>query len=73
MACLPPMPYISKRMHLPIVDLHRWYVGVCDSVIASGAKRPDLAAMLAPLARETIAAELPVLDAHGRSMWGLVR
>jgi DNA-binding MarR family transcriptional regulator len=40
------------------------------SVMASSAKRPDLAAMLAPLARETIAAELPVLDAHGLSMWG---
>jgi DNA-binding MarR family transcriptional regulator len=26
--------------------------------------------MLAPLARELIAAELPVLDAHGLSMWG---
>ena len=38
--------------------------------MASSAKRPDLAAMLAPLTRETIAAELPVLDAHGLSMWG---
>jgi DNA-binding MarR family transcriptional regulator len=33
-------------------------------------KRPDLAAMLAPLARETVAAELPVLERHGLSMWG---
>jgi len=33
-------------------------------------KRPDLAAMLAPLIRELIAAELPVLEAHGVSMWG---
>lgn len=33
-------------------------------------KRPDLAAMLAPLLREMIAAEQPVLDAHGLSMWG---
>ena len=33
-------------------------------------KRPDLAAMLAPLIREMIAAELPVLEAHGLSMWG---
>lgn len=38
--------------------------------MASRGKRPDLAAMLAPLARETIAAELPVLAAHGLSMWG---
>ncbi|MDR7289081.1 DNA-binding MarR family transcriptional regulator [Mycolicibacterium senegalense] len=34
--------------------------------------RPDLAAMLAPLLRELIAAEQPVLDAHGVSMWGYV-
>jgi DNA-binding MarR family transcriptional regulator len=33
-------------------------------------KRPDLAAMLAPLIREMIAAELPVLQTHGLSMWG---
>jgi DNA-binding MarR family transcriptional regulator len=32
-------------------------------------KRPDLAAMLAPLFRELIAAELPVLEANGLSMW----
>ncbi|OBB02088.1 MarR family transcriptional regulator [Mycolicibacterium fortuitum] len=35
-------------------------------------KRPDLAAMLAPLMRELIAAEQPVLDAHGLTMWGYV-
>jgi DNA-binding MarR family transcriptional regulator len=34
------------------------------------ARRPDLAAMLAPLVRALIAAELPVLEAHGVSMWG---
>ena len=33
-------------------------------------KRPDLAAMLAPLVRDMIAAELPVLETHGLSMWG---
>jgi DNA-binding MarR family transcriptional regulator len=32
--------------------------------------RPDLAAMLAPLLRELAAAERPILDAHGVSMWG---
>jgi DNA-binding MarR family transcriptional regulator len=36
----------------------------------SKARRPDLAAMLAPLLRELIAAELPVLAEHGVSMWG---
>ncbi|WP_327145682.1 MarR family winged helix-turn-helix transcriptional regulator [Nocardia sp. NBC_01327] len=34
--------------------------------------RPDLAAMLAPLARALMAAEQPVLDAHGLSMWAYV-
>src|SRR5882757_9867772 len=34
------------------------------------ARRKDLAAMLAPLIREMIAAERPVLDEHGLSMWG---
>jgi DNA-binding MarR family transcriptional regulator len=36
----------------------------------SKARRPDLAAMLAPLLRELIAAELPVLKEHELSMWG---
>ena len=35
-----------------------------------GGERRDLAAMLAPLVRSLIAAELPVLAAHGISMWG---
>jgi predicted transcriptional regulator len=34
--------------------------------------RRDLAAMVAPLARTLIAAEEPVLRAHGISMWGYV-
>jgi DNA-binding MarR family transcriptional regulator len=38
--------------------------------VTSRRKRPDLAAMLAPLIREMIAAELPVLEEHGLSMWG---
>lgn len=33
-------------------------------------ERPDLAAMLGPLVRALIAAELPVLAAHEVSMWG---
>lgn len=32
--------------------------------------RADLAAMMAPLGRALMAAERPVLDAHGLSMWG---
>jgi len=34
--------------------------------------RRDLAAMIAPLQRALIAAEMPVLKAHGLSMWGYV-
>lgn len=34
--------------------------------------RPDLAALLAPLLRELVAMEAPVLDAHGITMWGYV-
>ena len=33
-------------------------------------RRPDLAAMLAPLIRRLIADEAPVLDTHEVSMWG---
>ncbi|CDO09969.1 MarR family transcriptional regulator [Mycolicibacterium cosmeticum] len=36
------------------------------------ARRPDLAAMLAPLLRDTVAAEEPVLRKHGLTMWGYV-
>src|SRR4051794_13700530 len=35
-------------------------------------RRPDLAAMLAPLVRDLMAAEQPILDAHGLTMWGYV-
>lgn len=36
------------------------------------ADRPDLAAMMVPLSRTLVAAEMPVLNAHGLSMWGYV-
>lgn len=35
-------------------------------------RRPDLAALLAPLLRDLIAAEEPVLTAHGLTMWGYI-
>ncbi|OBK45898.1 MarR family winged helix-turn-helix transcriptional regulator [Mycobacterium sp. 1081908.1] len=35
-------------------------------------RRPDLAAMMAPLVREMMAAEAPALEAHGLSMWGYI-
>src|ERR1700729_4204206 len=37
-----------------------------------GGGRRDLAAMLQPLVRALVAAELPVLARHGISMWGYV-
>ncbi|NTY61702.1 winged helix DNA-binding protein [Mycolicibacterium sphagni] len=40
--------------------------------MADKPRRPDLAAMLAPLLRELISAEEPVLAAHDVSMWGYV-
>lgn len=40
------------------------------SPMASKARRPDLAAMMEPLVREMIAAEIPVLERHEMSMWG---
>jgi DNA-binding MarR family transcriptional regulator len=40
--------------------------------MAPRGKRPDLAAMMAPLLREMIAAEGPVLEAHGLPMWAYV-
>jgi DNA-binding MarR family transcriptional regulator len=36
------------------------------------AARRDLAEMLAELGRQTLAAEMPVLAAHGVSMWGYI-
>jgi DNA-binding MarR family transcriptional regulator len=38
----------------------------------TAAARADLAAMLVPLSRELVAAELPVLAEHGLSMWAFV-
>lgn len=34
------------------------------------AKRPDLAAMIAPLGRTLMQAELPILERNGLTMWG---
>jgi DNA-binding MarR family transcriptional regulator len=38
----------------------------------SKSRRDDLAAMLSPLLRDLVAAELPVLAAHDLTMWGYV-
>lgn len=55
---------------MPIVCSCIQYGNAYDDVMA--ARRPDLAAMLAPLLRDTIAAEEPVLAEHSLSMWGYV-
>jgi MarR family transcriptional regulator, organic hydroperoxide resistance regulator len=39
---------------------------------SAGGGRQDLAAMLYPVVRALIAAELPVLAGHGISMWGYI-
>jgi DNA-binding MarR family transcriptional regulator len=51
-----------------------YYLGnAYDGAVADrSSRRPDLAAMLAPLLRDLIAAEEPVLAAHDVSMWGYV-
>lgn len=41
-------------------------------MLIMASQRRDLAAMIAPLQRALIAAEQPVLRAHGLSMWGYV-
>ena len=41
-----------------------------DSEPAEPARRRDLAAMIVPLGRALMAAELPVLRGHGLTMWG---
>ena len=52
--------------------VYRSYVNLYHPDVVRKATRPDLAAMLAQLARQTVAAEEPVLAAHGLSMWGYI-
>ncbi|BCJ36204.1 putative transcriptional regulator, MarR family protein [Actinocatenispora thailandica] len=40
--------------------------------MAEPANRPDLAAMIVPLGRSLMAAEQPILAAHGLTMWAYV-
>lgn len=63
---------MSKHSLMICVNL-RYYNAYDGEVVAkSPDRRPDLAAMLAPLLRELVAAEEPVLAAHGVTMWGYV-
>lgn len=57
-------------MHVHIVCVRIRYGNAYHVPMA--ARRPDLAAMLDPLLRDTVAAEEPVLRKHGLTMWGYV-
>jgi DNA-binding MarR family transcriptional regulator len=59
-------------MHTHMMCVCRSYVNLYHPAVVRKATRPDLAAMLAQLARQTVAAEEPVLAAHGLSMWGYI-
>ncbi|GBE66346.1 putative transcriptional regulator, MarR family protein [Mycobacterium sp. MFM001] len=59
-------------MHAQIVCARILFVNVYAYRMAPRRRRPDLAAMMGPLVRELIAAEIPVLEAHGLSMWGYI-
>jgi len=59
-------------MHSHIICVHIRYVQRYYRGMVRKATRPDLAAMLVQLARQTVAAEQPVLAAHDLSMWGYI-
>ena len=59
-------------MHVQTIYICILYVNLYHSNVVRKVTRPDLAEMLAQLARQTVAAEQPVLAAHGLSMWGYI-
>jgi DNA-binding MarR family transcriptional regulator len=59
---------IRSDMHVQIIRGCISFINVYHRAMAK--RRRDLAAMLAPLIRELMAAEMPVLNEHGLSMWG---
>src|SRR5277367_6920256 len=59
-------------MHVHTIRIGILYVNLYHSNVVRKVTRPDLAEMLAQLARQTVAAEQPVLAAHGLSMWGYI-
>src|SRR5271155_2038463 len=59
-------------MHAHIVCVRISSVQLYHQSVVRKATRPDLAEMLVDLARKTVAAEQPVLAAHGLSMWGYI-
>jgi DNA-binding MarR family transcriptional regulator len=59
-------------MHSLIVRARLLYIQPYHHRVVRKATRRDLAEMLAELARQTVAAEQPVLEAHGLSMWAYI-
>src|SRR6202789_4221472 len=59
-------------MHSLIICVRLSSVQLYHQAVVRKATRPDLAEMLVDLARKTVAAEQPVLAAHGLSMWGYI-
>ena len=59
-------------IHAHIICVRISYVNPYHHDVVRKATRPDLGEMLAQLARQTVAAEQPVLAAHGLSMWGYI-
>jgi DNA-binding MarR family transcriptional regulator len=59
-------------MHVLTIRVCLLFGNAYHGAVADRQRRPDLAAMLAPLLRDLIAAEEPVLAAHDVSMWGYV-
>src|ERR1700691_579808 len=59
-------------MHTHIICVRLLSVQLYHQSVMRKATRPDLAEMLVDLARKTVAAEQPVLAAHGLSMWGYI-
>jgi DNA-binding MarR family transcriptional regulator len=57
---------------MPTVGAHIRYGNAYHDPMSQQSRRPDLAAMLAPLVRALMAAEQPILEAHGLTMWGYV-
>ncbi|BDX33995.1 putative transcriptional regulator, MarR family protein [Mycobacterium antarcticum] len=55
-----------------MICVRTWCGNAYHGAVSKSSRRPDLAAMLVPLVRELIAAEQPILDAHGLTMWGYV-
>jgi DNA-binding MarR family transcriptional regulator len=66
-------PHVGKiRMHMPIICARLLYRNAYHDEMPPKPRRDDLAAMLHPLLRDLVTAELPILAAHDVSMWGYV-